>query len=154
MFGACKGNILKDSKKYFQHALHAPIGDHLTPILRGFLVRNQIPNLTLGPSFDHNSCILSLNEQCKDTLNMYISRVFQWYPRAPIDVLFFFNQGSKHSRLPHECNSQSGSALGSHWTASLAFSPICQNVFHFLTHFFGLKGLCIPHLVANSMLGL
>ncbi len=37
--------------------LHAPIRGHLTPALKRFVVRNQIPNLTLSPSFDHNSCI-------------------------------------------------------------------------------------------------
>jgi hypothetical protein len=37
--------------------LHNPIKDHLTPALRGFVVGNQILNLTPNPSFDHNSCI-------------------------------------------------------------------------------------------------
>ncbi len=34
---------------------HAPIKAHLTPIFKGFVVGNQIFDLTLGPSFDHNS---------------------------------------------------------------------------------------------------
>jgi hypothetical protein len=50
--------------------LHAPIGDHLALALKGFMVRNQIPNLTPNLSFDHNSCILGLNEQCEGTLNL------------------------------------------------------------------------------------
>ncbi len=37
-------------KKIFQGCLHAPIEDHLTPILRGFVVRSQIVNLT-PPNF-------------------------------------------------------------------------------------------------------
>jgi hypothetical protein len=42
--------------------LHAPIKYHFTLILRGFVVRSQIGNLTPNLSFDHNSCILGLNE--------------------------------------------------------------------------------------------
>jgi hypothetical protein len=42
--------------------LHTPIKDHLTLALRGFVIGNQIPNLTPIPSFDHNSCIAGLNE--------------------------------------------------------------------------------------------
>ncbi len=43
--------------------LHALIGNHSTLTLRGFVVGNQIPNLTPILSFDHNSCISYLNEQ-------------------------------------------------------------------------------------------
>jgi len=42
--------------------LHAPIIDHWAPTIQGFVVGSQIPNLTPNPSFDHNSCILGLNE--------------------------------------------------------------------------------------------
>jgi hypothetical protein len=49
---------------------HTPIGDDLTPTLRGFVVGSKIPNLTLDLSLGHNSCILGLNEQCKDTLGL------------------------------------------------------------------------------------
>jgi hypothetical protein len=56
--------------------LQAPIRDHLTPSLRGFVVGSQIPNFTLDPSFDHKLCILVLNEQCKETLGIYTSRPF------------------------------------------------------------------------------
>jgi len=31
--------------------------------LKGFMVKNQISNLIPNPSFDHNSCILSLYKQ-------------------------------------------------------------------------------------------
>jgi hypothetical protein len=68
-------------QKYLSNGVsHALIGDHLTLAIRGFMVGSQIPNLTPCPSFDHNSCILSLNEQCEGTLGMYILRTFQWYP--------------------------------------------------------------------------
>ncbi len=46
--------------------LHAPIRVHLTPALKRFVVKSQIPNLTISLSFDYNSCILGLNEQCKE----------------------------------------------------------------------------------------
>jgi hypothetical protein len=41
-----------------------------------------------------------------------------------------FNQGSKHSQLPHECNSLSGSCTWKSLGSFLAFSLICENVFH------------------------
>jgi hypothetical protein len=47
---------------------HALIRDYLTLALRGFVIGSQILNLTPTLSFDHNSCILSLNEQCEGTL--------------------------------------------------------------------------------------
>jgi hypothetical protein len=34
------------------------------------------PNLTHAPSFAHNLCNSSLNEQCEGTLNIYISKPF------------------------------------------------------------------------------
>jgi hypothetical protein len=42
-------------QKYFSNGLyHAPIEPHLTLAFKGFVVGNQIPNLTFTP-FDHNS---------------------------------------------------------------------------------------------------
>ncbi len=61
-------------KDLSNNVLHAPIGDHLTFALKGFMVENQISNLILGPSFDHNSCISGLNEQCEGILNIYTSK--------------------------------------------------------------------------------
>ncbi len=37
--------------------LHAPIEDHLTPTLRGFMIESQILNLTPTLFFHHNKCI-------------------------------------------------------------------------------------------------
>jgi hypothetical protein len=54
--------------------LHALIRYHLTHVLKGFVVESQIHNLTPNHYFDHNSCILGLNEQCEDTLGLYTSR--------------------------------------------------------------------------------
>ncbi len=51
-------------KKIFLVVYCAPIRDNLTPVLRGFVVGSQIFNLTFALSFDHNSCISCLNEQC------------------------------------------------------------------------------------------
>jgi hypothetical protein len=50
------------SKDLFNGVLHVLIKNDLTSILRGFMFRSQILNLTLNFSFDHNSCILGLNE--------------------------------------------------------------------------------------------
>jgi hypothetical protein len=76
LFGACKDNMLIFQKDLSKGVLHAPIIDHLTLALKGFVVGNQIINLTPNPSFDHNSCILYLNEQCNNILGIYISRPF------------------------------------------------------------------------------
>jgi hypothetical protein len=78
-------------KDLFNNILLAPIGDHLTLALNGFEVKSQILNLTLGPLFYHNSCISSLNDQSKGTLNMYILRPFQWYFEGLIWCLFVFS---------------------------------------------------------------
>jgi hypothetical protein len=69
---------------------YAWIRNHLTVVLRGFLIGSQIFNLIPTPSFDHNSCILGLNEQCKGTLGIYTLRNFQWYHKDPIWCLFIF----------------------------------------------------------------
>jgi hypothetical protein len=46
----------------FNGVLHAPIKDYLTFAQRGFVFRNEIPNLTLDPFFYHNASISCLNE--------------------------------------------------------------------------------------------
>ncbi len=46
-----------------------PIEVHLAPTLKGFVVNSQIPNLNPNPSFDHNLCILYLNEYCENALD-------------------------------------------------------------------------------------
>jgi hypothetical protein len=43
------------------------------------VVRSQIANLTLDPSFGHNLCFNYPNWSCKPILDIYISRYFQWY---------------------------------------------------------------------------
>jgi hypothetical protein len=74
----------------FNNVWLAPIGAHLTPFLKGFMVGSQIPNLTFGLSFDHKLCISSLNEQCEDTLSSYILKPFQWYLGRPTWWFFHF----------------------------------------------------------------
>jgi hypothetical protein len=71
-------------KDFSNGVLHAPIKDHLTFALRGFVVKSQIPNLTSGPSFDHTSCISSLNDQGEGISNICTLRPFQWYLGGPI----------------------------------------------------------------------
>jgi hypothetical protein len=85
-------------------------------------------------------------------LHIEMFPMVSWLPN--LVVVFLFNQGFEHLGLPHECNSQCGSALGNHWAPSLAHSPICESVFHSWTHSLGLMGLCNPHVVANWMLSL
>jgi hypothetical protein len=46
---------------------------------RLLVVRSQTANLTLGPSFDHNSCCRCPNDSCEAILDIYTSRPFQWY---------------------------------------------------------------------------
>jgi len=88
------------SKDFSKGVLHAPIRNDLTCTLRGFVVRNQILNLILGPSFDHNSFISNLNEQCKGILSIYTLKPFQWYlGRAYLVFFYLFNQGSKYLTL-------------------------------------------------------
>ncbi len=74
VFGACEGIFYIPQNDFSNGVLHALIRDHLTPTLKGFVLESQIPNLTPNHSFDHNSCILGLNEQCEGTLGIYTSR--------------------------------------------------------------------------------
>ncbi len=66
--------------------LHVPIKNHLSLALRGFVVGNQIFNLAPDLSFDHNSCILGINEQC-----IYTSKPFSnGMLAAPFGVCLLF----------------------------------------------------------------
>jgi hypothetical protein len=80
----------KPQKDLFNNVLHASIGDHLTLTLRGFVVRNQISNLTLDSSFDHNSCILGLNEQCKGISSYTLQDLSNGIHGAQFDVCLPF----------------------------------------------------------------
>jgi hypothetical protein len=75
-----------------------------------------------------------------------------WGPNLVLVCLF--NQGCEHSQLPHKCNSQSGSALGSYWVSSLAFSPPFVRVCFTPKHIFSLMGPYTSHFVMNPMLRL
>jgi hypothetical protein len=74
--GHPRGIFYRPQKYLSNNVLHILIRDHLTPALTRFVVGNQIPNLIFDPSFDHNSCISSLNEGCEGTSNIYNSRLF------------------------------------------------------------------------------
>jgi len=43
------------------------------------VIESQITNLTPSLSFGNNLCFKCPNESCNPILNIYISRVFQWY---------------------------------------------------------------------------
>jgi hypothetical protein len=51
---------------------------------RLLVVKNQIGNLTLGPSFGHNLCFNYPNGSCEPILNIYVPRTFQWYKEISI----------------------------------------------------------------------
>jgi hypothetical protein len=55
---------------------------------RLLVVRSQIAILTPGPSFGHNLCFKCLNGSCKPTLDIYVSRAFQWYKELPNSMGF------------------------------------------------------------------
>jgi hypothetical protein len=46
---------------------------------RLLVVRSQIANLILGPSFGHNLCFKCPSGSCKPILDIYIPRAFHWY---------------------------------------------------------------------------
>jgi hypothetical protein len=122
---------------------------------RGFVVRNQTPNLTLDPFSTHlYSCISSLNGKCKVILNIYTFKKIQWYIGDPIWCLFALSTkilkiwDSRTSAIPKV--GVKLRIIGLH----LLHSPLFMIVFHTRTHFLGLMGFCIPHLAMNSMLGL
>jgi hypothetical protein len=116
---------------------HVPIKNHLTPTLKGFVVGSQIFNLVPDPSFDHNSCILGLNEQCNGTLGITLQKKIPMVSCGPnLVFVHLSNQSFEHSGLSHKCNSQNGSALGGHWAPSLTLSPICEKVCFTLKHTF------------------
>jgi hypothetical protein len=59
-----QGQYFIPLKRSFQWCMARPNQSSFGPLLlRGFMVKSQIPNLTRNPSLDHNSCILGLNKQ-------------------------------------------------------------------------------------------
>jgi len=130
-------------KYFFNNVLHAPIGNPLTPALRGFVVKNQISNLTPDFSFDQNSCISYLNEQWEGTLGIYISRTFQWYLVGWIWCLFTFSTKALNIQNSYmNVIRKMGVHLGSIGLHFLHYIPFVR-VFHIRTHFLSLMGPCI-----------
>ncbi len=74
--------------------------------------------------------------------------IMSWGPN--LVFVYLSNQGSKHLQLLHKCNSQSGSALGSHWASSLHSPPFVRVCFT-PKHIIDLMGLCTSHLVVNNV---
>jgi hypothetical protein len=106
------------------------------------MVRNQIDNLTFGPSFGHNLCFKYSNGSCKPILNIYVSRNFQWYKELFNPMSFWFVQSPSNDLGIHrDSNSQNGSTLGSVGVHFLAFlntlrSMKCGSWASFLAHTF------------------
>jgi hypothetical protein len=86
---------------------------------------------------------------------IYTLKPFQWCFGGPSWCLFALS--IKALNIPNSCKSAT-SKMGVHLGVTrahfLAFSPTCENVFHFRTHFLVFMCSCTPHLVANIMLGL
>jgi hypothetical protein len=78
------------SNRSFQRCIARSNQRWFDPCSKGIYGRKSNSQFDLDFSFDHNSCVLSLNEQCNDTLGFYTSRPFQWYPRSLIWCLFTF----------------------------------------------------------------
>ncbi len=141
--------------KYLSNSVYYGwIEPHLTPAFKGFVVGSQIPYLTTAPSFDHNSCKSSLNEQCKATLSIYASRPFWWWLGGPILCFFAFP-----TKVLNICNSRMNATpkmevhlgvIGLHPLHSPPFVKVCFTP----KHTFGLMGPYTSHLVMNPMLGL
>ncbi len=83
------------------------------------MVRSQIGNLTPSPSFGHSLCFKYLNGSCETILDIYVSRVFQWYKELFNPMGF---DPCNLSLKVWDSNSQSGSSLGNVRVHSLAFS--------------------------------
>ncbi len=66
-----------------------------TPRNRGdswfLMVRTQVDNLTLDPSFGHNLCFRCSNGSCKPILDIYLPRTFQWYKERLNALSFGWN---------------------------------------------------------------
>jgi hypothetical protein len=63
--------------------LHTVIGCREEVDSRLLVVGSQIVNLTPGPSFAHNLGCKCPNGQCEASLDIYISRPFQWHEEQP-----------------------------------------------------------------------
>ncbi len=139
--------------KYLSYDVyHTSIKPHLTPIFKGFVVGNQIPNLTLAPSFDHNSCKLGLNEQCKGTLSIYASWVSNGILRAQFGVFFPFstkalNIHNFHTNATPKVEVHLG-IIGLHSLHFPSFVRVCFA----LKHTLDLMALYASHFVTNPML--
>jgi len=77
-------------KNIFPIVLHTLIGDHLTHALRGLVFGSQFPNLTPNLSFDHNSCISSLNEHARTFLASTLQDLSNGILEAQFGVWFPF----------------------------------------------------------------
>jgi len=87
------------------------------------MVRSQIGNLTLDPSFGLNLCFKCPNGLCKPILDIYVSRSFFWYKKLLIPLGFDpYNCSLEDLRVHQDSNSQSGSSLGSVRVHSLTLS--------------------------------
>ncbi len=142
-------------KKYLSNGVqHTPIRPHLAPAFKGFMVGSQISNLTPTPSFDHNLCKSSLNEQYQSTLNIHVSRPFEWHLGGAIWSFFAFSTKALNIRNSlMNATPKVGvhlGVIGLHPLHSPSFVRLCFTTKHILNF----MGPCISHFVTNLVLGL
>jgi hypothetical protein len=101
------------------------------------MFRNQIANLTPGPSFGHNLCSKYPNGSCKPILDIYVPRFFQWHKELFNPMSFGpCNCPLKIWKSIRTLTSKMGAHLGSVGVHSLALSCThgsmkCDSSLHF-----------------------
>jgi hypothetical protein len=104
----------------------------------------------MAPSFDHNSCKSSLNEQCKGILSIYASRPF-----GPIWCLFAFPTKALNIRNSStNATLEVGVHLGVIGLHPLHFPPFLKVCFTPKHIILASWALCTTHLIVNPMLRL
>jgi len=86
-----QGRYLITFKKIFPMMYFTPQSKIIWPLFQKDLWLGIKISIWLNLSFDHNSCISGLNEQCEGTLNIYRLRIVQWYHGHPIWCLLAFS---------------------------------------------------------------
>jgi hypothetical protein len=154
-FWNMQGKYLIALKKSFQWCIAYPNQRWFDPWSTGICGQESNPQFDSWPFFwSFVLFISSLNGQWKVTLGIYISKKFQWYLGGSIWCMFAFSTKALNIWDSHtSATPKVGVHLGI-IGLRLLHSPSFMKVFHTRTHFLSFMGLCIPHLVVNSMLRL
>ncbi len=97
----CEAKLYLSSRDFSNGMWHATYTQRNQGDSRLLMVKNQIGNLTPGPSFGHNLCFNYSNGSCEPILNMHIPKSFQWYKELfnpmgfnPLTILWKFGSPS------------------------------------------------------------